>query len=137
MPNEIAILRYTVREPFDTVVDALRAALKARGLRLAAEMDMSARIKRTLGIALPACNVLFVQPRDWRLSADSADGLRATCLPMHLVVAEKGGQTWVQVQDRVRGQSLPAASEEGAAAETQRHVIDAIETVAARVSVLA
>jgi uncharacterized protein (DUF302 family) len=136
--NEIAILRYTVRERFETVVEALRNALEARGLRLAAQMDMSSRIRRTLGITLPACMVIFVASRPGSLAAEPVSGFAATCFPMHLVIAEHTAQTWVHVQDRVSAQRLASETEDWAlAAETQRQVIEAIETVATRVSVLA
>lgn len=138
MSNEIAIVRFTVRERLETVVETLRGALEARGLRLAAQMDMAARVKRTLGITLPACSILFVLPRVWNPFAECAEGIRPTCLPMHLVIAEHGGQTWVQLQDSVSAQyRRTTLGEEEPSVQTQRQLIEAIETVATRPSVLA
>lgn len=137
MSNEIAVAQYMVREPFGAVLEAILEALEGSGLRLAARMDMSARIERALGITLPPCSVLFVLPRNVRQVTSGIDASAATFFPMHVVISACAGYTSVQVQGRVNDNSRTVPPDVlGPVIETQRQIVEAIETVATRASIL-
>ena len=59
-----------MQKPLNEALKLLRAALAGEGLEIAAELDMSGRIRKSLRINIPPCRVLCIDfPwRCWRHS---------------------------------------------------------------------
>ena len=124
MTGDAGSIRYSLREPFDRAVDAVRRSLVTGGLRVAGQVDISKHVERALGIVLPRCSIVFVLPNPSTLS-----------LPLHIVISGDGSQTEIQVQNRFHtGPEANGLKVSGPVAETQAQVCDAMDEIAMRAS---
>src|SRR5664279_2116490 len=89
MPGETGSIKYSLREPFERAVESVCRSLESRGLRVAGQLDVSRRVERRLGIALPPCRIVFVLPGRL-LSKESIHPWAAIFLPIHVVISGHG-----------------------------------------------
>jgi uncharacterized protein (DUF302 family) len=138
MPYDSATIQYSLREPFEQAVESLCNSLITRGLKVSGQLDLSSRVKRTLGIVLPPCRVVLVMPDPSKLSGAGVHPWAATFLPLHIVVSASDAHTEIQVQNRVQAGSEGAvAAIFGPVIEAQAQVAEAVEAIAMRPSMVA
>lgn len=94
------IHKYVVSRPFDKALKLIRQTLKAHGLSIVTEMDLSERISRELGVKLAAYRILFVDTPINLLKFTMLDGAAAAYLPLHVVVVAKGELTDIYILNR-------------------------------------
>ena len=98
-------------------------------------MDVSRRIERKLGIALPPCRIVFVLPEPSVLKTASAHPLATTFLPLHVVISGGQAGTEIRLQNRVRvGPEAAAQTITATVMKTQAQILQAIEGIATRPS---
>lgn len=68
----------------------VRAALKQEGINVPAEIDTSARMRRTFGVDPRACRVICVDCPLALLPAAVVDAATMALFPLHVVVAAEG-----------------------------------------------
>ena len=95
MSSETAVTEYLISEPFDRGLKVVRESLVRSELRIAAELDISATIRRELSIALGPCRILLVDSPCLLLEACTLDRAAAALLPLHIVLCGRGPQTIV------------------------------------------
>jgi uncharacterized protein (DUF302 family) len=133
MSDRIGSIKYSLREPFEQGVEAVCRSLLMRGLRLAGQMDISIGVRRSLGILLPPCRIVFVLPPPAILSAYSVDHQAAVYFPLHIVISDDNGHTGIQVQNRIRVDSqTDGPTVFDSVLETQAKMSEAIEAIAMR-----
>ncbi|MCU1328450.1 MAG: hypothetical protein JWN34_3820 [Bryobacterales bacterium] len=61
MPNRsFPLMTFSIRKPYQTALRLVREALAENGLLVAAELDVTSRIKQELGAGIAPCTVFFV-----------------------------------------------------------------------------
>lgn len=90
-------ITYVLHRPYKQGLRALRRALKHNGLQVPMEMDVSGMIRRKRGINFGRCRVLCVCDPLLLLEATIADASAVNFFPLHVVVAERGCETTVQL----------------------------------------
>jgi len=133
MPGNAGSVRFSLREPFEREVETVCRALVSRGLRVAGQLDVSRRVKRSLGIVLPPCRIVFVLPHPSTPVSSGTHPWAASFLPLHVVISGNGAQTEIQVQNRIQGAPAEAPAP---VLETQTEMRRAIEAIAMRPSMV-
>jgi uncharacterized protein (DUF302 family) len=133
MSGEPAVNEYLVADPFDRALKAVRETLVKSELSIAAELDVSARIRRELNLGFGPCRILLVDSPCLFLQACTLDRAALALLPLHVVLCGRGPQTMVHCMSPalIGGGRLPA----GAAApllKLQAMVARSIQRVAMR-----
>jgi uncharacterized protein (DUF302 family) len=93
MTGETAATTYSIPESFEAALKLIRAALALAGLSVPAELDISGRIQRSLGIGMAQCKVLYVGANQSILEAINVCPAVGIFLPLHIVVSARGEQT--------------------------------------------
>lgn len=129
---------YSMQEPFESSVQSICASLTSHGLRVIGAVDVSRRLERSLRMILAPCRIVFVVPDPAAVSAGTIHPWAAVFLPLHVVIWGNDFQSEIGIANTLQpgrnaGDSLPF----GPIVETQRQLIEAIEAVAVRLSVLA
>jgi uncharacterized protein (DUF302 family) len=96
---------FSIAEPHEKALKLLRDTFAQEGLGIAMELDLSARIRRSLGINLAPCRVLFVDCPLLVLQAVALDASAATLLPLHVVVSGSGPKTLVHCREPAGAQA--------------------------------
>jgi uncharacterized protein (DUF302 family) len=112
MYSEPAVTTYLIAGPFDKALKEIREALVRGGLSIVAELDVSTRVKRELGIGFIPCRILLVDSSCLLLEAATLDDSAAALFPLHLAVSDHGAQTlihWIS-PGLTGGARLPAGS---------------------------
>jgi uncharacterized protein (DUF302 family) len=131
-------INYTSQEPFERVVQAIRNSLRSHGMRVAGETDVSRRLARSLGIILAPRKVIFVLPAFTALSGQTIHPWAAVFLPLHIVISGNDVQSEIRIPNTLRmAENTAVPMRYGPIVEAQRQLIEAIEPVAVRPSVLA
>jgi uncharacterized protein (DUF302 family) len=122
-----------VQQPLAAALKTIRAALSKQGLEIAVEVDLSARINRSLRLNLPPCRVLCVDCPLAVLEAITLDRSAAVLLPMHLVISSQGEETVIHLLNSTAalyyGLPIPARAP---VSKLQAKVAEALESVATR-----
>ena len=137
MRGEFGSVQFSLHEPFESAVESVCRSLKSRGLRVAGQLDVSRRVRRSLGIALPPCRIVFVLPDPSDPGAVNLNPFAASFLPLHIVISGSGAHTEIQVQGRVcpePGTDAPALA--APIMQTQARIAEAIEAIAMRPSLV-
>jgi uncharacterized protein (DUF302 family) len=137
MPGDAATITYSLREPFERAVESVRKALANRGLKVVGQLDVSKRVERAVGIALPPCRIIFVLPEPSALKTANLHRCAAIFLPIHIVISGGHARTEIQVQNRVcssAGEPVPAFA--APVMETQAQISEVIEAIAMRPSLV-
>jgi uncharacterized protein (DUF302 family) len=133
-----ATIKFSLQQPFDRSVQLIYASLRGHGMRVAGELDVSRRLEGSLGIVLNPCKLIFVLPDPAALSAETIHPWAAVFLPLHVVISGADCQAEIRISNIVHGgRSSRADSSCGPVVEVQRQLVDAIQAVAVRPSILA
>ena len=95
MAEENATCTFRMNEPFGRALKSVRTALAGAGLRVIGELDLSARIARTLLVNIPSCIVLFASASTQSTGEPASDYWDAAVAPLHVVVSARGSATEV------------------------------------------
>jgi len=95
MAEENATCMYLIDEPFAKALKRMRTALAEANLRIAGEIDLSFRIRRTLLMNIPPCTVLLALPSRHITGELASDPRGAALTPLHVVVSARGARTEV------------------------------------------
>jgi uncharacterized protein (DUF302 family) len=111
----------------------VREALARTELSVTAELDVSDRIQRQLGLGLAPCRILLVDSPYLLLEAVALDRSAAVLLPLHVVVAGRGTQTVMHCLNppALAGAELPAGTA-APLARLQTQLERVLESVAIR-----
>lgn len=133
MTKKPSMVTFCVNEPHDTAIRMVRRALAQRGLRMPAEVNVTARIKQELGAGLAPCVVLYVDDPALLLESVVFHRGAALLIPQPVVVSGNDRRTEVLVR------SLEALAEGGLPASVQEpllnlhtRIVSALETIAER-----
>ena len=131
-------ITYLSQEPFDRSVPAICNSLRNHGFRVRGEMDVSRRLEKSLGIILAPCKVIFVLPTFAALRGQTIHPWAAVFLPLHIVISGNDCQTEIRIPNALRAaRDTTAPLLFGPIVEAQRQLVEAIEAVAVRPTVLA
>lgn len=107
LPDASAINTYMLDEQFVQALKRVRTALENAHLAIAGELDLAARIRKTLRISVPPCVVLFAAYPEWTTQEYWDLGSTVgTLIPLHIVVSARGD--WTEVHFL---RSLPTLNE--------------------------
>ena len=106
LPEENATHTYLMDEPFAPALKRIRKALENSRLVITGELDLAARIRKTLLIGIPPCVVLFASFPVLTAEDSALDLTGAALTPLHIVVSARGPRTEVHFLRR-----LPALEE--------------------------
>ena len=129
MESGSATLTYLISEPFESALKSVREVLAKEDLRVPLELDVTARIRKELGLSLAPCRVLFVDSPVLLLEAVTLDRTVAAILPLHVALAGHGPHTRVHLISSSGGfhVNLPR--------ELQARIVRAVEKIASRQAV--
>jgi uncharacterized protein (DUF302 family) len=131
MSGDAVTTTYSIPEPFELGLPAVREALAGRNFNIIGQLDLSHRIRRSLRISMDPCVVYYVWPRTRLLQNENVP--LALFLPLHIVVSGHGTRTEIHILRRLRFDNDPAAGSLGA---LQAEVTKAIESIAMRLSLV-
>jgi len=114
-------------------VKSVREVLAKEHLRVPLELDVTAGIRKELGVGLAPCRVLFVDCPVLLLEAVTLDSSVAAILPLHVALAGYGPQTRVHLisSSGAFNVNLPPATFT-AVGRLQARVVRALEKIASR-----
>ncbi|HUI57458.1 MAG TPA: DUF302 domain-containing protein [Bryobacteraceae bacterium] len=133
MNRQAAVAACRMPEPFVKALHTIRQAIAATDLAIIAELDVSDRIKRQLGLGFAPCRILLVDSPYLLLEAVALDRSAAALLPLHVVVSSHGSETMVHWLNpaAITGAALPAGTA-GPLEKLREQLAHALETVAIR-----
>ena len=136
MESGSAPLTYLISGPFENALKSVRQVLAREDLRVPLELDVTARIRKELGVSLAPCRVLFVDCPVLLLDAATLDRSVAAILPLHVALAGYGPQTRVHLisSSGAFNVNLPPAAF-AAVGKLQARVVRALEKIASRQAV--
>jgi uncharacterized protein (DUF302 family) len=122
-----------MEQEYNDALKLIRRALAEEGLQIAADLDLSGRVKKALRIDLPPCRVLCVDCPVALLEALALDRSAAVLLPLHLVVASQDGFTQVHLLNPAAAlySGLPVTAR-AAVSKLQARVSQALDNVSSR-----
>ena len=122
-----------MQKPLNEALKLLRVALAGEGLEIAAELDISSRIRKSLGINFPPCRILCVDCPVALLEALALDRSAAVLLPLHLVLAGQDGWTLIHLLNPAAAlySGLPVTAR-AAVSKLQARVALAVESISVR-----
>jgi uncharacterized protein (DUF302 family) len=133
MNSEPAVAAYFIPEPFEKALKTVRESLAHNELSIAGELDLSARIKRELGIGFGPCRILLVDSPCLLFEACTLDRAAVALLPLHVVVCGRGPQTAVHwISPAVLGGARLPTGAAAPLSKLQALVTRSIERVAMR-----
>ncbi len=131
-------IKYSLHEPFEHCVQSIRASLHNHHMRVVGEVDVSLRLERSLRMILAPCRLVFVLPESAAVTAQSIHPWAAVFLPLHIVIWGNDRQSEIGIANMLQtGRSAGRPTLFGPIVEAQRALIEAIEAIAVRPSVLA
>jgi len=92
------MVTFQVLEPYPTGLQMVRRVLAQQGLRVPAELDVSARIKQEVGAGVAPCTVLYVDDPALLLEAIVFHRGAGLLIPQPLVVSSRCQHTEVLVR---------------------------------------
>jgi uncharacterized protein (DUF302 family) len=132
--SDTATLEYALFEPFEQAVRSIRTAVTKHNLRIAAELDVSKRIAQRLALVLSPCRILFVSSS--RTSPSAISPFSAVILPLHVVISSGHSQTTIHVQNRICPDSEVCDPALAPIIQTQSDLLQALDAVAMRSSLV-
>ena len=122
-----------MQKPLNEALKLLRVALAGEGLEIAAELDISGRIRKSLRVNIPPCRVVCVDCPVALLEALAFDRSAAVLLPLHLVVAGQDDLTLIHLLNPAAAlySGLPVTAR-AAVSKLQARVALAVESISIR-----
>lgn len=128
--TEQVSLSFTLDKPYEAGLRLVRSALSRHGLRTAAELDITTRIRRELGANVAPCVVLYVDDPSVLLEAIVFDRGAALAIPQPLLVTGSRGRTDVFVRHpESSGSDIPESGRDPLLS-LRRRMLQALESVA-------
>jgi uncharacterized protein (DUF302 family) len=128
---------YSMAMPVEAAIEAVCNSLRKRGIRLAGQLDVSGRLEESLGIVLPPCRLLFVLPGPASSNTGTIHPSAAVFLPLHVVISGNRIQSEIRIANGIQAEANAAPPTTYAPVwELQREILEALESVAMRSSVL-
>jgi hypothetical protein len=106
MPMESATRTFVLPEPLPRALRSLRSALQGEELAIAAEMDLSGKLRGEFWVSLTPCCVLYVNCPLLLLQACVIDSSAPLYFPTPVVLSQRETQTIIHLQSP--GASVPA-----------------------------
>ncbi|MCC7500132.1 MAG: hypothetical protein IT160_21310 [Bryobacterales bacterium] len=133
MAESSPMVTFSVAEPHQAAIRTIRKALALQGLRVAAELDITTRIRQELGAGLAPCVVLYVDTPSLLLEAVVFHQGAPLLIPQPLVVSGNDRHTTVLVRsvEALTGGGLPVSVREPLV-NLHARMIQAVERVAER-----
>lgn len=125
MMTDATLTVFSISEPFSKALSKIRESLTAANLCIAGELDVSARIRRELGLTFEPCRILLIDTPILLLESVALDRAGATLLPLHLVVFANGQSTHVEWRNAGPGALAPRL-------KLQNALCRALERIASR-----
>jgi uncharacterized protein (DUF302 family) len=126
------LLRFGMAEPCTAALRRVRNALAREGLRIPAELDVSARIRQDFGAAVAPCTVLYVDDPALLLEAVVFHRGAALLIPEPLVVTGDNRHSEVLVRSLASLADHAPESVRDAVFELHKRIGRALETIAER-----
>ena len=122
-----------MQKPLNEALKLLRIALAGEGLEIAAELDISGRIRKSLRVNIAPCRVLCIDCPLALLEALAFDRSAAVLLPLHLVVAGQDDLTLIHLLNPAAAlyNGLPVTAR-AAVSKLQARVALAVEGISIR-----
>jgi uncharacterized protein (DUF302 family) len=124
---------YVVQTRFAKAVKQVRSSLKAAGLAIISETDISASIRASLGMELAPCSILSVTCPFLLLQAFVMEPALLTLIPVHVVAIEKDHLTRIYVLNPSGLGSDGAGALNPRLRELSRRIRQCLDHVAARI----
>jgi len=131
MLNGSALVTFSIREPYETGLRLVRAALMRHGLLAPARLDVALRIKQELGVGVAPCTILFVDDPTLLLEGIVFHRGAALGIPQPVVVSGNDRYTEVLVRSAkslVTG-GFPASVQDPIL-QLQERIVRSMESVA-------
>jgi uncharacterized protein (DUF302 family) len=135
MSADAGTITYSLKEPFSRALELVPRYLASRGLVLAGQLDLSARMERILGMMLPPCRIVFVLPGSGN-HLESMYPSAGIFLPLHVVIAESDPHTLIHIPNRFAPEGRRSLVHDPVC-ETYAQVVESIEAIAMRPSFVA
>lgn len=128
-----SLVTFVLPHPQQTALRMVRRALAQQGLRVAAELDVTRRIKEELGAGLAPCVVLYVDEPALLLEAVVFHRGAAALIPAPVVIAGSGHQTEILIRsvEALTAGGFPASVREPLL-NLHVRVLEALEGIAER-----
>ena len=132
MTQDRSLRSFTIDERYDVAVRMVRIALGREGLRVPAELDISARLRQDLGALVAPALVLYVDDPTLLLEAVVFNGGAGLLIPQPLVLCVRNHHTDAILRnaDRYNGE-IPATVRDPVLT-LQLRMARALETIADR-----
>lgn len=133
MVNEPRIVSFTIDEPFDVAVRQLRRALEREGLRIAAEVDISTRLREQLGVGLGESRILYVDVPILLLQATVFTFAGSLYMPEPVALSGSGKETRIAMRSirPVLDEAFPASVRQ-AILQLHERIVKAIQSIGQR-----
>lgn len=133
MTKGASVVTFIVPEPHAAALRMVRRAIAHHGLRVAAELDVTERLKHELGAGLAPCVVFYVDEPPLLLEAVVFHRGAALLIPQPVVVSGNGRQTEILVRsaEALLAGGFPASVRDPLLTLHAR-IIQTLETIAER-----
>jgi uncharacterized protein (DUF302 family) len=127
------LVTFRIRKPYQTAHRLVREALGEQGLLVAAELDVTSRIKDRLGVAVAACTVLLVDDPTLLLEGIVFHRGAALWIPQRVVISGNERHTEVFVRgansDSLVAGGFPSSLLDPIA-QLQERIVRTVKTIA-------
>lgn len=123
-------LSFRLDKPYESALRLVRTALSRHGLRTAAELDITTRIRRELGASVAPCVVLYVDDPAVLLEVIVFNRGAALAIPQPLLVTGSGPRTEVFVRPPDSSTADIPESSRDPLISLRRRMMRAMESVA-------
>lgn len=137
MTEAPTLVTFSIPGPHQAALRMVRRALAQNGLRIPAELDVTARIRQELGAGVAPCVVLYVDDPALLLEAVVFHRAAALMIPQPVVVSGNARQTEVSLRSAesvVQGETPAGVRDPLLSLHTR--IVRAMETVAEREGVV-
>lgn len=135
MLNGSPLVTFSIREPYRIALDLVRQALTQHGLSVAAELDVTSRIRREMGVGVAACMVLLVDDPALLLEAVVFHRGAALWIPQRVVISGNDRHTEIFVRSANSNSLVTGgfpASVQDPIVQLQERIVHTMETIAER-----
>ena len=125
---------FMLDDAIGSALPRLRKSLREEQLSIAAEINVTHRVKLTLDINVPDCRIMLIDSPAFMLETTAIDRTSGIFIPMHLVVSAAGNRTLVYMLnlEHIRHSDLPIGIR-APVMDLQRQILRALAKVGQRV----
>lgn len=128
-----SVVTFSIAEPYPVAVRMVRRAFEQQGLRVPAELNVTARIKQELGAGLAPCVVLYVDDPVLLLEAVIFQRGAALLIPQPVVISGTNHHTEVLLRsaESLASEDQPAGLRDPVV-NLHTRIVKAMESIAER-----